>query len=77
VIPVTSSQPIDILGVNQRHALAIAVQGSLREEAMADPKDYLHCRFYLHYRLFRDAVTAITTVGAALLFSYLILQGRW
>jgi hypothetical protein len=30
--------------------------------------------YFLHYRLIRDAITAIATVGAALLFSYLILQ---
>jgi hypothetical protein len=30
--------------------------------------------YFLHYRLIREAITAVATVGAALLFSYLILQ---
>jgi hypothetical protein len=34
-------------------------------------------RYFLHYRLIREAVTAISTIGAALLLSYLILQGRF
>ena len=34
----------------------------------------LHQKFYLHYRLVREALTAVVTIGAALLFSYLILQ---
>jgi hypothetical protein len=34
----------------------------------------LHREFYLHYRLVREAITAVVTIGAALLFSYLILQ---
>jgi len=31
-------------------------------------------RYYLHYRLIREAITAVATIGAALLLSYLILQ---
>jgi hypothetical protein len=31
-------------------------------------------KYYLHYRLVRQAITAVVTIGAALLFSYLILQ---
>lgn len=30
--------------------------------------------YFLHYRLIREVITAIATVGTALLFSYLILQ---
>jgi hypothetical protein len=30
--------------------------------------------YYQHYSLIREAITAVATVGAALLFSYLILQ---
>jgi hypothetical protein len=30
--------------------------------------------YFLHYRLIREAITAVVTIGAALLFSYLILQ---
>ncbi len=28
----------------------------------------------LHYRLVREAITAVVTIGTALLFSYLILR---
>jgi hypothetical protein len=45
-----------------------ALQGEVREVVM------LFRSYFLHYRLIRDAITAIATVGAALLFSYLILQ---
>jgi hypothetical protein len=31
-------------------------------------------KFYIHYRLVREAITAVVTLSAALLFSYLILQ---
>ena len=49
--------------------LVIALQGEVLEAVM-------HFRsYFLHYRLIREAVTAIATVGAALLLSYLILQG--
>lgn len=34
-------------------------------------------RYFLHYRLIREAVIAVATIGTALLFSYLILQGRF
>ena len=37
----------------------------------------LYRRYLLHYRLVRETVTAIVTIGAALLFSYLILQARF
>ena len=30
--------------------------------------------YFLHYRLIHEAITAVAMVGAALLFSYLILQ---
>ena len=33
--------------------------------------------YFLHYRAIRKAVTAVVTIGTALLFSYLILQGRF
>ncbi len=33
-------------------------------------------KFYLHYRVLREALTAVVTIGTALLFSYLILQVR-
>jgi hypothetical protein len=44
---------------------------------MIYPRDFLHRRFYLHYRLVREAIMAAVMVGAALLFSYLILQGHF
>jgi hypothetical protein len=44
---------------------------------MVYPGDYLRCRFYLHYRVIRDAITIAALVGAALLCSYLILQGHF
>jgi hypothetical protein len=49
--------------------LVIAVLGEAREAVM------LIRSYYLHYRLIREVITAVATVGAALLFSYLILQG--
>lgn len=48
--------------------LATVVQGRAREARM------LHQGIYLHYRLVGEAITAVVTIGAALLFSYLILQ---
>jgi len=30
--------------------------------------------YFLHYRLIRETVTVVSTIGIALLFSYLILQ---
>jgi len=34
----------------------------------------LYRKYYIRYRLVREAITAVVTIGAALLFSYLILQ---
>jgi hypothetical protein len=34
-------------------------------------------RYFLHHRLIREGVTAVVTIGTALLFSYLILQARF
>ena len=36
----------------------------------------LRQKLFLHYRLVREAVTAVVTIGAALLASYLILRVR-
>ncbi len=33
-------------------------------------------QYFLHYRLVREAITVVVTVGAALLFSYLILSAQ-
>ena len=49
--------------------LVIALQGVVLEAVM------LFRSYFMHYRLIREAITAIATVGAALLLSYLILQG--
>ena len=48
--------------------MVAAVQDEVLEAVM------LLRSYFLHYRLIREAITAITTVGAALLFSYLILK---
>ena len=48
--------------------MVAAVQDEVLEAVM------LLRSYFLHYRLIREALTAITTVGAALLFSYLILK---
>ena len=37
----------------------------------------LYRMYLLHYRLVRETITAIITIGTALLFSYLILQARF
>ena len=36
----------------------------------------IHRPFFLHYRLVREAVTTVVTIGTALLVSYLILWAR-
>jgi hypothetical protein len=59
---------IDSVGLIRYKRLVTALQGEVREVVM------LFRSYFLHYRLIRDAITAIATVGAALLFSYLILQ---
>jgi hypothetical protein len=33
-------------------------------------------KIFLHYRLVRETLTAVVTIGTALLFSYLILRVR-
>jgi hypothetical protein len=34
-------------------------------------------RYFLHYRVIREAVTVMVTIGTAVLFSYLILSARF
>ena len=36
----------------------------------------LRRHLYLHYRVVREAIMAVVTIGAALLLSYLILKAR-
>jgi hypothetical protein len=63
-----SGELVEFTNVTRWPAMATVVQGHAREAPM------LHRKFYLHYRLVREAITAVVTIGAALLFSYLILQ---
>ena len=58
----------DSLYVTRIQALVIAVQDEAQEAFM------LLRSYFLHYRLIREALTAVATVGTALLLSYLILQ---
>jgi hypothetical protein len=37
----------------------------------------LYRRYFLHYRLIHGVIRALTTVGTAILLSYLILQARF
>jgi hypothetical protein len=37
----------------------------------------LYRKYFLHYKLVREALTAVATIGTALLFSYLILQAHF
>jgi hypothetical protein len=59
---------VEFTNVTRMRPLATVVQGHAREARM------LHQKFCLHYRLVGEAITAVVTLGAALLFSYLILQ---
>lgn len=36
----------------------------------------IHRKFFLHYRVVRETITAVVAIGTALLFSYLILWAR-
>lgn len=51
--------------------LATVVQDKWRME-----EDMIQRIFFLHYRRVRDALTAMITIGTALLLSYLILWMR-
>ena len=53
-------------------ALLPTLVAALQDEGLEDAM--LFRSYFMHYRLIREAITAIATVGAALLFSYLILQ---
>jgi hypothetical protein len=37
----------------------------------------LHRRYFMHYRLIHGTINALTTVGTALLLSYLILRAHF
>jgi hypothetical protein len=36
----------------------------------------IHRTYFLHYRVVREAIATVVTIGTALLFSYLILWAR-
>jgi hypothetical protein len=63
-----SGELVEFTNVTRMRPLATVVQGHAQEARM------LHQKFYLHYRLVGGAITAVVTIGAALLFSSLILQ---
>jgi hypothetical protein len=50
--------------------LATSVQGRQQEAAM------IQRAYFLHYRMVNDVITAVVTLGTAVLFSYLILWAR-
>ena len=58
----------DSLFLMRHQALVTAVQDEAQEAVM------LLRSYFLHYRLIREILTAVATVGTALLLSYLILQ---
>ena len=60
--------PTDSLRLTRPQALVTAVQDDAQEAVM------LLRSYFLHYRLIRETLTAVVTVGTALLLSYLILQ---
>ena len=59
---------VDSVRLTRLQALVIEVLNEARGAVM------LIRSYFLHYRLIREAITAVAMVGAALLFSYLILQ---
>jgi hypothetical protein len=64
----SAQEYVDSVRLMRLQSLVIALLEEAREAAM------LIRSYYLHYRLIREAIIAVATVGAALLFSYLILQ---
>jgi hypothetical protein len=63
-----SGELVEFTNVTRLRPLATVVQGHALEAPM------LHRKFYLRNRLVGQAITAVVNPGAALLFSYLILQ---
>jgi hypothetical protein len=63
-----SLEPIDLVCLNPLPTLVTAMQDQVLEAVM------LLRSYFLHYRLIREAISVVGTVGTALLFSYLILQ---
>ena len=67
-VAVSVWKPTDSSRLTQTQALATAVQDEPQEAVM------LLRSYFLHYRLIRETLTAVATVGTALLLSCLILQ---
>lgn len=67
-VPVSGRELTDSLYLTRAQVLVTAMQDEAQEAVM------LLRSYFLHYRLIREALTAIATVGTALLLSYLILQ---
>jgi hypothetical protein len=66
-----TGKTVDYKDVTLISALGTAVQGQAQGAAM------FYRKYLLHYQLIRETTIAIATVGAALLFSYLILQTQF
>ena len=67
-VAVSGRELTDSLCLTRVQALVTAVQDEAQEAVM------LLRSYFLHYRLIREILTAVATVGTALLLSYLILQ---
>jgi hypothetical protein len=67
-VAVSGRKATDSLYLTRLQALVTAVQDEAQETVM------LLRSYFLHYRLIRETLTAVVTVGTALLLSYLILQ---
>jgi hypothetical protein len=66
-VAVRGRKLIDSLCLTRPQALVTAVQDEAQEAVM------LLRSYFLHYRLIRETLTVVVTVGTALLLSYLIL----
>ena len=67
-VAVSGRELTDSLCLTRVQALVTAVQDEAQEAVM------LLRSYFLHYRLIREILTAVATVGTALLVSFLILQ---
>ena len=65
---VGGTKHVDSVRLTRLQSLVIEVLNEAREAVM------LIRSYFLHYRLIREAINAVAMAGAALLFSYLILQ---
>ena len=67
-VGVSGRELTDSLWLTILQPLVIVMQDEAQEAVM------LLRSYFLHYRLIREILTAVATVGTALLLSYLILQ---